>query len=89
MEVGRDGAGAVLVARVVTAGHADAPKAAAPLAFEPSIGADGVVRYVIVVGSGAPPESVACLRSAFEAMVFHPPNFAPAKVRYPFVLGEP
>jgi hypothetical protein len=56
----------------------------APLAFDLTIGADGVTQNVEVIGTAAPSEARACLRSAFQAMVFRAPNFAPAKVRYPF-----
>jgi hypothetical protein len=64
---------------------ADEPQA--PLAFDLTIGADGVIQRVDVVGSAAPTEATGCLRSAFKAMVFHAPNFGSAKVRYPFARG--
>lgn len=60
----------------------------ASLAFDLTIGADGVTTGVEIVGTPAPPEAIACLRSAFRAMVFHAPNFGSAKVRYPFARGE-
>jgi hypothetical protein len=59
-----------------------------PLAFDLSIGADGVTQSVAIVDAQAPTEATSCLRSAFQAMVFHAPNFGATKLRYPFARGE-
>ena len=65
-----------------------APSSPPLVYFVLTIAADGTTKNVDIIETGASTPTSACLRSAFLAMVFRPPNFGSAKVKYPFLLGD-